>query len=283
MENNGSEQNHHHRAEDFVLDKELKELKIEFGEQLLERLRLLEKRPISEGERKKERKGHLSHSLNVEKICLFLLEKIKTKKLAKIDDKLIKKIRVAALLHDVGKTGPANANENEQKAVMDLFSFFEDEKLSQLSIEEAVNKHAEEKDKKFILENLPKGDDVECLKKEDLMKKVYQSHIHNTAEILKKYGFKHDIIYLAASHHSMGNNFKYEEVADKRQIMKFSSELLELCDFYEAAAARSKKSHDEIVKMMKEKFSTNKKQEIDDLINLFAENSLLMDNVRGKI
>ena len=164
-------------------------------------------------------------------------------------------LKASALYHDIGKTGD-NDDPKIQYSIMRLFSLYQEneaekneaeessskKKMFDMTIEEALEMHDPE-EKEAILKIIG----AIGLQEKDLMRKVYQSHVTEGINILKKNKFKPEIIYLVGNHHSKSNNFNYDNLPqiddfpeEERESLEIGSTILELIDSFEASRYRGK-------------------------------------------
>lgn len=231
--------------------------------ELLKRLLYLDRRPINNGEREREKGdkygSNLEHTLNVESVV--------TKLSSYFDDELgepVKdKLRLAALFHDIGKTGSNQVGEDVQTAMTRLFSLFEikekgDRRLPQLTIAEALEYHAP-KEKAKVLEALQTTD----IGPETKMAEIYKSHLEHSVAILKGSGIDPEIVFIAGQHHRLQNNYDYnfdalldgKEISpDRKKKLDLAAAILEIADFYDATTKRGGSSHQKAVAEIEEKF-----------------------------
>lgn len=106
--------------------------------------------------------------------------------------------RLAAILHDIGKSGPATASEKEQEAIIKLFAV-EDHIDPQTLVEEIVSKHFTGTEKEELLKNLKN-----CgIHQEMTIREFWDMHAQWTYDILKEYpkNIEGRVLKIAASHH----------------------------------------------------------------------------------
>lgn len=300
-----------------LLEKE----QIELPQGIVDRLKLLGTPKCSEGgcENKsydvtvgdkkvtKKNETHLEHTLELVKILKVLLpaflrkEDVNSKASFEITQK---KIITAALLHDIGKTGP-EVGKNGEKIDIDinedfvlLFSIFEKRRedeggknLAECSIREAVERHLPESRQKRVLDSIKQvriprkkdesGKEIFFDPDQNKMKDIFGSHVEFSLEILQEYekrdGFDFDplIVMLVAKHHRFGNKYDYqphEELVDSlpkevRAVDDRLAALIELADTYQAMSSRgTQKGTLETLNTMKEKFIN-----IDVLFNMIIK------------
>jgi len=185
-----------------------------------------------------------------------------------------KKLKTAALIHDIGKTGGVHEKEGdkkledeERKLVRAIYTY----KFPWGTGAMVANKGLELIDKK----KYPQKDELlEFLKKEGIeideikMSKLWREHVHDGYEILTDW--RHDkitqeIINMAVSHHIVdGENpaqLTEAELAEKgvRAFSMISGYLLlTLVDKYEAFRTRGNKKHKEAIEELKKDVSHSK-------------------------
>lgn len=263
------------RKEDELILKELFnfELGRKLPQNIIDRLLLMNMRHISMGEKRLEIDTTLAHTLNVMEIVKVILKSMP--ELEEIEEEII----LSAALHDIGKTGPSN-NKNLsperqaelQRLNMRLFSLTENdpsESLKNLTIAQAVEKHANREEAENILSNL----DLLGFKSNQLMLSVYQQHQNNTAEILEKNGINEKIVWMSSHHHTHTEQpmddrhlFSEEEIIS----LKKGALLLELADSFEAAKSRAGLSNEKNIEQLRNRFATI--NDAEKIINIMAEN-----------
>ena len=195
------------------------------------------------GERVEKRiSTHLDHSLNLMEASRVFANVFPEE----WQKKYLPKIESAAIVHDIGKTGPVDASLDAQKTFIRLFSFFEPDKtkakkMKNETIEEMIAEHALDSEKEEMLACLPELG----LSPNQPMSDVFGRHVDYTYQILKSVpNIGADIIFLAASHHRGSRNYPYqltdEELDDllpndptEASDLKDASVVLELADIYE--------------------------------------------------
>jgi len=247
------------RKEDRELLEILEEIRTwqPINKELEQRLLLLNMRSMTDKEFNHERDTHLKHSLEVYKYCermvscLSELEKYK------------KEIKLAALLHDIGKTGPdfdKNFYSNEEQQVgwacMRLFSLTESNDevgIVNKTIKEILEKHATLEDQKNIFANLS----ALGLSSENTMREFYNSHLNNTIDILRNNQIPEPIVWIAGHHHNYGKLHKYSEKIDDKDLEKLNlaSKMLQIVDSFEAAKSRGGMKNEENIERLLNNYS----------------------------
>lgn len=187
--------------------------------------------------------------------------------------------RVAAILHDIGKTGPAEANDNQMEAVVKVFSL-EKKGIESMSLGDCVLENFSEKAKK-INENL-----AGCgISQEISMRDFWDKHADWTHDILEKFGtvFNENIKRIAGSHHFHKSinpyNLTVEEVPLQAEIIGLTEEyndairarVLAAVDQYEASVRRSEFNHDKAMEYIRNNLKKFKIFENDKVMLLVCE------------
>jgi hypothetical protein len=219
--------------------------------------------------------SHFDDAVKMEKIVEALWGDIKKEKM----NFTLSELKLACLFHDIGKSGPVEANKRQRKIIINqIFNTeyfnpqkpeFKNKNIKNLTIGEALelenfsNKeeikqylktltlHIFYKDKKQIIEE--KLD----LNKHRLID-LWREHDYWTYQLLKKYGdqkIPKDLIIITSSHHTlegydpamidgnMPNEAITLELLDKYLIVT-------LVDKYQAWIDRAGKNHDEAIKII---------------------------------
>jgi len=263
------------RAADRELFDILRSLQIDVNSETMKRLMLLNTRrrnlgriiqDTDQGTDKDNQKvgkrigTHLEHSLNLVKACdifagLFPPE---------WREKYLTKIKQAAILHDIGKTGPAEASLDEQKTFIRLFSIFPldynvGKEFKTTPIGEAIKKHCLPEEQTEMFSNLSGLG----LSPDQLMGEIFGRHVDYTYRILKSIpNLDPEIIFLAASHHRGLHNYPYKLTEDelsallpaekeRAEDLDTAASIIELADVYEAFSSRgSQKDHSRVIEEM---------------------------------
>lgn len=239
------------------------------------------------GERvEKKISTHLDHSLNLMEAS-HIFANVFPEEWRK---KYLPKIESAAIIHDIGKTGPADASLDAQKTFIRLFSFFEPDKnkakkMKSETIGEMIAEHALDSEKEEMLAHLPELG----LSPNQPMSDVFGRHVDYTYQILKSIpDIGKDIVFLASSHHRGSHNYPYQLTDEELDSLlpndpteasdlKDASAVLELADIYEAKKSRGEQKTTETVlreilqklqEIPKEKHNEHTQKEIEILSNI---------------
>ncbi len=242
----------------FWLRQEGINLPVELGERLMlldtdrrvigERKHYIEGRNASGEVIKKEIGTHLEHTTNLIEVLDIWLKFFPEAWV----EKYRKKIIAAATIHDIGKTGPADANLEAQTAYSKLFSFYEPDKemgknFHNTTVLAAINKHALPDEKEKMWETLQ----TIGITEQTTMGEIFAGHLDNSYSILKNIPkFNPEIIYLVASHHRGLHNYPYhitdQQIEDlligknkkRKSELNEAATLIELADVFEARSNR---------------------------------------------
>lgn len=263
------------RTVDEDLLKILSSLKIDSDPEIIKRLMLLNTRRRAlgnivvgtvqgldkEGAPVEKKAGtHLDHTLNLINVCGAFASFFPPE----WQEKYLLKIKSAAILHDLGKTGPAGATPEEQKTFIRLFSFFEPDyeagkNFKNLSIQAAIERHAPPEEREEMLASLPGLG----LSPEQTMSEVFGRHVDYTYQILKSVpNVDPEVVFLAASHHRGLRNYPYQLGDDELATLLPHDEIrareldeaatvVELSDVFEALSSRGQlKGNEQVIAEM---------------------------------
>ena len=242
-------------------------------EEVIQRLVLLEKESkFNEDSRKVER--GLSNVLNLlEKRYADRYPQLAFTEEQKTDG------RVAAILHDIGKSGPAQASQQEMRAVVRMFAQ-EQIKDPKLSINEvALNNFPKESHE--ILEYLKNcGVDVEMT-----MRQFWDKHAQWTHDILEKFpqGLSKHARIIAGSHHFNKGINPYDLPETEIPLQSSTIGLMEdyvdaieerilmAVDQYEANVRRSGSNHEKAIAWVRENLAQSEKFKNDQVMALVCD------------
>ena len=205
---------------------------------------------------------HFEDSVQIVEIIDAIWGELEKKLPFKLDKE---KLILSTLLHDVGKSGPATANSEEQNLIIELFNpchyqnVLQKGEIKQISVlcilqDSDIDPNVQQK----IVEYLNKlGINVGAEKMIDF----WRRHADWTFDILlQNQGGKitSEIAAIAASHHILdGKNpahLEYENIPGEAKTMEVieSYEVLTLVDKFQAFVKRSGLSHEESVKVLEQ-------------------------------
>lgn len=228
-------------SQDFVI-KQFADLEVDIKDypQILERL----------DELNEKKESHFKDAVKMTEIIDLLWDKIERKNISK------EKMKLCALLHDIGKSGPSQASLSVRQIIEKLFDHktFKDSKNKPLKESLEIEKI---EDRENIIKLFKELDiDVE---KETLIE-FWRRHVDWTYDILKnnQNGIIDDeVIIIASSHHILdGKNpakrdlDKIPEEAKALEMMD-KYQILTLIDKYQAYRGRSAYSHEEAIKELR--------------------------------
>lgn len=182
--------------------------------------------------------------------------------------------RISALLHDIGKSGPATATEKEQETIIRLFAI-EEIKEPQSSVGDVVSKNFAAEEKEEILNNLKK-----CgIYPETTMRKFWDNHALWTRDILEKNpkGIDLRIRHIAASHHFDHGinpyNLSESEIPPEARVIGVLEDYIDVekkiliaVDQYQAFTMRRDTPHGEAILQIKKNLHIFKNDELMELI-----------------
>ena len=148
---------------------------------------------------------------------------------------------IAAYLHDIGKSGPADAPPATQQAILKLYAV-ENVADPQQTIAETARANFSSEDAETLLRHL-----ASCgVRSTDIMRTFWDRHGYWTRDILE--ADAEDIPvrarFVAGSHH-VDRGIDPYEFSSQEYIDMLEQRILIAVDKYQAAVARSQKTHDE--------------------------------------
>jgi hypothetical protein len=187
----------------------------------------------------------------IRRICLEVLDRIASilepELQSKLDADSRRDMSIAAYLHDIGKSGPFDAPQATQEAIVKLFAV-ENVADPDQTIAETARTNFSSKDAASILKRLGS-----CgLRSNDTMRAFWDRHGYWTHDILEAdaEGIPVRARVIAGSHHVDRGIDPYEFSSDNYVDM-LENRILIAVDKYQAAVARSQKTHGEAMEMIK--------------------------------
>ena len=186
----------------------------------------------------------------IRRICLEVLDRIARILEPELQSKLIPDSRrdmsIAAYLHDIGKSGPFDASQDTQEAIVKLYAV-ENVADPDQTIAETVHANFSFEEAANILKHLGS-----CgMRSTETIRAFWDRHGYWTHDILE--ADSEDIPLrarvIAGSHHSDRGIDPYDVSSDEYLDM-VESRILMAVDKYQAAIARSQKTHDEAMRII---------------------------------
>lgn len=183
--------------------------------------------------------------------------------------------RIAAILHDIGKSGPADATKEEGRTIVRLFAQ-EQIRDPNLSVEQAVARSFDKSEIKNIIECLE-----HCgITSKMTIRQMWDRHAQWTHDILEKYpsGLNQHVRVIAGSHHiDRGINpyaISESEIPLESNIIgtveeyldAISHRVLMAVDQYEALVRRKESTHDRAIALVRQNLSWFKQEDLTKLI-----------------
>ena len=181
----------------------------------------------------------------IRRICLEVLDRIAStlepELQSKLDADSRRDMSIAAYLHDIGKSGPFDASQDTQEAIVKLYAV-ENVANPDQTIAETVRANFSFEEAASILERLGS-----CgMRSTDTMRAFWDRHGYWTHDILE--ADSEDIPVrarvIAGSHH-MDRGIDPYDVSSDEYVDMVENRILMAVDKYQAAVARSQKTHDE--------------------------------------
>ena len=187
----------------------------------------------------------------IRRICLEVLDRIASilepELQSKLDADSRRDMSIAAYLHDIGKSGPFDASQATQEAIVKLYAV-ENVADPDQTIAETARANFSSEEAESILERLGS-----CgMRSTDTMRAFWDRHGYWTHDILE--ADSEDIPVrarvIAGSHHVDRGIDPYEFSSDEYVDM-LENRILMAVDKYQAAIARSQKTHGEAMEIIK--------------------------------
>ena len=195
--------------------------------------------------------GFNNDSRMIRRICLEVLDRIASilepELQSKLDADSRRDMSIAAYLHDIGKSGPFDASQATQEAIVKLYAV-ENVADPDQTIAETARANFSSEEAESILERLGS-----CgMRSTDTMRAFWDRHGYWTHDILET--DSEDIPVrarvIAGSHHVDRGIDPYEFSSDEYVDM-LENRILMAVDKYQAAIVRSQKTHGEAMEIIK--------------------------------
>ena len=186
----------------------------------------------------------------VRRICLEVLHRIAStlepELQSKLDADSSRDMSIAAYLHDIGKSGPFDASQDTQEAIVQLYAV-ENVAAPDQTIAETVHANFSFEEAASILKHLGS-----CgMRSTDTMRAFWDRHGYWTHDILE--ADPEDIPVrarvIAGSHHADRGIDPYDVLSDE-YVGMVERRILMAVDKYQAAVTRSQKTHDEALRII---------------------------------
>jgi hypothetical protein len=165
-----------------------------------------------------------------------------------------KEMLLCGLLHDIGKSGPNQADEETRTVIQKLFIHKNSETSPTLPIAEFLQKE-NFTDQKYLLQILKEKLNIKP--ETESMITFWRRHVDWTWDILKNNSTQEiteEVATVAASHHILDQknpaNLDIDNIPESAQFLEITDKyiLLTLADKYQAFIERNKKSHNEAIR-----------------------------------
>ena len=196
-------------------------------------------------------------SRTIRRICLEVLDRVarilEPERQSTLDADSRRDMSIAAYLHDIGKSGPFGAPQATQEAIVKLYTVENVADPAQ-TIAETARANFSSEDAASMLERLGS-----CgLRSHDTMRAFWDRHGYWTHDILEAdaEGIPARARVIAGSHHMDRGIDPYEFSSDD-YVDRLENRILMAVDKYQAAVARSQKTHGEAMAIVKRILSPN--------------------------
>jgi len=224
------------------IDAELHTVGLEhFGEAIAQRMELIEVLATRFN----------NDSRMIRRLCLEVLDRIASflepELQSQLDANSRRDMSIAAYLHDIGKSGPFDAPQSTQEAIVKLYAV-ENVANPQQTIGETARTNFSSDDAESILERL-----ASCgLRTHDTMRAFWDRHGYWTHDILE--ADSEDIPsrarVVAGSHH-MDRGIDPYGLSSSDDVAVLENRILMAVDKYQAAVARGQKTHGQAMELIK--------------------------------
>ena len=196
----------------------------------------------------------------IRRICLKVMDRIagtlEPELQSKLDADSKRDLSIAAYLHDIGKSGPFDASQETQEAIVKLYAV-ENVADPDQTIAKTARASFSSDEAERILERLGSSG----MRSTDTMRAFWDRHGYWTHDILE--ADSEDIPVrarvIAGSHH-MDRGIDPYECSSDEYVDMLENRVLMTVDKYQAAVARSQKTHDEAMETVKRILSPEVRQ-----------------------
>lgn len=230
-----------------------------------------------EGLNLQKRNSHFQDAVEISEIIDNLVEDIE------MDESEMNELRFACLVHDVGKSGPAEATPEEQQAFVDVFNLDFNQIIytvnnhevtpQELTLQQALQIKVDEGDlteerADEILTRIVSAGKKQQEKrfetkigKKIRMGLLWSAHVYWSYDILRDQGVDNRVVEVAASHHMIDGHDPARvgienvdpqmaslELADKYQAFRVR---LVIADKYQAFRIRGTKTHEQTIEILR--------------------------------
>lgn len=242
--------------------------------EVIQRLVLLEKESkFNEDSRKIER--------GVDNVFTFFEQRYsETHPYLVFNERQRKEGRVAAILHDIGKTGPADASQEESRTIVRLFAQ-EQIKDPNVSVKDVVLENFSSSEGEQMLNHLEKCE----VDSEATMREFWDMHAQWTHDVLEKFpeNLNRRIRVIAGSHHFNKGinpyNLSEEDIPLQSEAIGLMEEyvdaieerVLMAVDQYEASVRRNGSSHERAIEWVRNNLKESKNFKNDKILVLICD------------
>lgn len=262
------------RKEDIFINEKLAQERIDVSQAMKKKLLLLGMRrselPVSQRVSFKEQNMRSEQPESHSSDCM---EIFKVLELARKERNLTKNAEMAALFHDIGKTGPAGIDEETQHLIIMMFSFILPKVSKEMTVGDFLQKLLEEtgeesrKEESKCQKALKKLNSVKIkgapITADTKTMDFFRAHVEWGVKALEEEsGIPAPIKFIAVNHHAVRygegveiNGFQAAEDETK------SAFWLEIVDYFQAVKRRSRRrDHEKIIEEIREEFAEKLKQ-----------------------
>lgn len=210
-------------------------------------------------ERLAETGEHFEDAVEMTKIIDLLWEKFGITSVTK------EELKLCALLHDVGKSGPAEASSELRACIKDIFTYSTGSDIK-IKPETTIAQYLELEGLDCVAYSELLKTDLDIDTENETILHFWRRHADWTEEILEQHidGIGEKILAIASSHHILDGKIpkvikKIENIPEDASVIKVldkynitsSVDVVTLVDKYQAAHERGAKTHEEVIKILR--------------------------------